>query len=77
MKELEEKDIIEEVDGATPWISPIVLVPKPKNPSEIRLCVDMRQANRAIQRERHITPTLDDIVIKLNGAKYFSKLDLN
>lgn len=72
---LEELDIIEKVDGPTEWVSPIVVAPK--KTGEIRICVDMRQANRAIKRERHITPTIDDIIAKLNGAKLFSKLDMN
>ena len=29
--------IIEPVDGPTPWVSPLVVTPKPKNPDEIRL----------------------------------------
>ena len=37
----------------------------------------MRKANTAIKRERHITPTIDDIISKLNGAQVFSKLDMN
>ena len=74
---LEDLDIIEKVDGPTPWVSPIVVVPKPKSPNEVRICVDMRIPNTAIQRERHITPTLDDILCDLNGATVFSKLDLN
>ena len=36
----------------------------------------MRQANNAIQRERHPQPTIDDLLNDLNGARYFSKLDL-
>jgi hypothetical protein len=27
-------------------------------------------------RSRHITPTLDDMILDLNGAKVFSKCDL-
>lgn len=38
---------------------------------------DMRKANTAIQRERHVTPTIYDVILDLNGAKVFSKLDLN
>ena len=72
---LEKLDIIEKVEGPTPWISPIVVVPK-KNDS-IRICVDMRLPNKAIERERHITPTIDDIITELNGAQLFSKIDLN
>ena len=33
-------------------------------------------ANKAIERERHPTPTMDDIIHTLNGATVFSKLDL-
>ena len=77
LKRLEKLDIIEKVDGPTPWVSPIVVAPKPKNPDEIRICVDMRLPNKAVKRERHITPTIDDIIVELTGAKVFSKLDLN
>ena len=71
---LEEQGIIEDVEGPTPWVSPLVIIPK-KN-GEVRLCVDMRMANRAIRRERHPTPTTDDLIHTLNGATVFSKLDL-
>ena len=74
---MEEMDIIEKVDRPTPWVSPIVVVPKPHNPQEIRICVDMCQPNKAIERERHISPTIDDIISELGQAKVFSKLDLN
>lgn len=37
----------------------------------------MRKANGAMKRERHITPKIDDITANLNGAKIFSKLDMN
>ena len=52
---LERQGIIEPVDGETPWVSPFVVTLKPKNPDQNRVCVDMRQPNRAILRERHIT----------------------
>ena len=73
----EERDVIERVNDQTPWVSPLVVVPKPKSPGEIRVCVDMRRANQAIKRERHITPTINEIIHDLNGACIFSKLDLN
>ncbi|MCG8094404.1 MAG: DDE-type integrase/transposase/recombinase [Candidatus Thiodiazotropha endolucinida] len=75
LERLEKLDIIEKVDGPTDWVSPIVVAPK-KN-GEIRICVDMRKANEAIKRERHITPTIDDITSKLNHAKVFTKIDMN
>ena len=77
LRDLEEADIIERVTGPTPWISPIVVTPKPHKPDQIRLCVDMRVPNKAITRSRICTPTVDDIVHRLNGAIVFSKLDLN
>ena len=76
LQRLEDLDIIEKVDGPTPWVSPIVVAPKPKSPDEIRLCVDMRIPNKAIKRTRHIMPTIDDILMQLNQSTVFSKLDL-
>lgn len=70
-------DIIEKVTEPTPWKSPIVVVPKPGNLDKIRICADMRAANKAILPIKHITPTIDELLIDLNGAQYFSKLDLN
>lgn len=76
IQKLLDEDIIEKVEGEpTPWISPIVAIPK-KNPNEIRVCVDMREANRAIVRERHMLPTVEELIHDLNGAAVFSKLDL-
>ena len=46
LKQLQDDDIIETVEGPTPWISPLVIIPK--NDGTVRLCVDMRMANRAI-----------------------------
>lgn len=77
LKQLENDDIIERVEGPTPWLSPIIVAPKPNKPNEIRICVDMRSLNKAIIRERHIIPTIDDVVSDLNGCKVFSKIDLN
>ena len=74
LKQLEDDDIIETVEGPTPWISPLVIITK--NDGTVRLCVDMRMANHAIQRERHPSPTVDDLINELNGAQVFSKLDL-
>ena len=51
VESLLREDIIEPAVGPTPWVSPVVLVPKPKQPGGVRLCVDMREANNAISRE--------------------------
>ena len=69
-----EKDIIEKVDGPSPWVCPVVVTPKPNG--DICLCVDMRRANEAIIRERHPIPTIDEVLEQLNGSTVFSKIDL-
>ena len=77
LQRLEDMGIIEDVQGPTTWASPIVCFPKPNNPEEIRMCIDMRVPNKAILRERHPSPTIDDLIQQLNGSSYFSKLDLS
>ena len=77
LEELEQQYIIERVpdNQTTPWVSPIV--PVPKKDGGGRISVDMRLANEAIKRVRHPIPTVDDVSFELNGAQYFSKLDLS
>ncbi|XP_064482853.1 uncharacterized protein K02A2.6-like [Ornithodoros turicata] len=75
INQLEEGDIIEKVSGPTPWGSPLVILPKP-GADDIRLCIDMREPNKAIKRERHVMPTVDDIISVVSGAKVFSKMNL-
>ena len=69
-----ELDIIEIVSGPTSWVSPVVVVHKPSG--DIRLCVDMRQDNMAVKRERFPIPTIDKVLQDLNQSKFFSMLDL-
>nr|XP_002732477.1 PREDICTED: uncharacterized protein K02A2.6-like [Saccoglossus kowalevskii] len=76
LKSLEESDILEKVEGPTPWVSPIVIVPKPGTDC-VRICGDYKAPNLAIQRERHATPTVQEILTKLHGSTIFSKLDAN
>ena len=40
------------------------------------MCVDMRQANTAIIRERHYIPTIEEVLYDMDGSKVFSKLDM-
>ena len=72
--ELLDTGIIEPVQGPTPWVSPIVVAPKPNG--DIRLCIDMRRVNEAVIRERYPFLTVDEALQQLNGATTFSKLDL-
>ena len=67
-------DIFGKVEGPTTWLNPVVAAPKPNG--KIRICLDMPQANRAVIRERHIIPKIEDIFTELHGATIFSKIDL-
>ena len=67
--------VIEKVGGPTSWVNPLVVVEKPNG--DIRICLDMRQANQAIVREKHPVPTVEETLQEVSYAKVFSKLDLN
>ena len=73
--ELDKLDIIERAEGPTSFVSLTVVVPK-LNSSDTRLCVDMRQANEAIERERFPIRTIEETPLEVNGSKVFSKIDL-
>lgn len=77
LDKLEEMDIIEDVrDEPKEWCSNVVLTPK-KDGENIRASLDMTDANKYIKRPRHAIPTLRELETRLNGAKYFSHLDMN
>ena len=72
------------------WASPIVVVPKksaPGEPPKRRLCVDFRKVNELQQEvitagktkgqiSIHPLPKIDEMYVKLKGAKVFSTIDL-
>ena len=66
-------DIIAKVDRPTDWVNSSVCVTKPNG--DLRLCLDPKDLNRAIKRPHHFTPTLEDVLPKLNGAQFFTILD--
>ncbi|XP_055543013.1 uncharacterized protein K02A2.6-like [Wyeomyia smithii] len=69
-----DSDVIEPVVGPSEWISPMVVVPKGKD--DIRLCINMKYPNQAIQREHYPLPMIDTLLNKLRGSRIFSKLDI-
>jgi hypothetical protein len=75
LERMELEDIIEKASGPTSWVSPIVVVPKPQSGC-VRICSDAREANRALIRERGVSPLLEEILYDLNNAKFLSKIDL-
>ena len=68
---LGKQDIIENVkDEPTPWISPIVVVPENHDKTKIKLCIDMREANKAIERTRYLSPSLEDLINICKAVKF-------
>ena len=77
LDKLIENDVIEPVVTPPKWISPIVAVPKPKKPGEVRITVDSRVANKAIIRIKYVSPTTTEIAYDLNGMSLVSLVDMN
>ena len=65
--------VIEKVNQPSKWVSPVVAVPKG---DDIRICIDMRRANCAVERENHPLPTIEDFLPQLGNATVFSRLDI-
>ena len=74
LEDLEQQEVIAPVTSPTAWISSMVTVRK-KN-GKLRICLDPKDLNRAIQREHYPLPTIEDIATRLHGAKVFTKLDV-
>ncbi|GBG59910.1 hypothetical protein CBR_g66715 [Chara braunii] len=60
--------------SSSPYGAPVVFVRK-KN-KDLRLCTDYRKLNAQIVKNAGPLPRIDDLLKRLGGAKYFSKLDL-
>ena len=75
LEEMRNEGIIEKVQGATPWLSPLIAVPK-KN-GDVRLVLDMRMPNTALTRRRVQIPTVNEILQQMEGATIFSEVDLS
>ncbi|CAK1591611.1 unnamed protein product [Parnassius mnemosyne] len=67
--------IIESVD-CSDWASPIV--PVNKADGYLRICADFKATlNPVLQIDRYPLPRIDDLMVKLSGACYYSKIDLS
>ena len=69
-----KEGVLEEHTGPAPWVSNVVLAPK--DDGDIRITVDMRNANKAIKPTNIPIPRVEDIKCQLTGCQFFSKLDL-
>ena len=72
LQSMEESGIIEEHHGPAPWVSNLVVGPKG---DDIRVTVDMRNANKAIKMPHIPIPTPEEVRSRFAGYTTFSKLD--
>ena len=72
LQELVDKGFIKPC--VSPWGAPMLFVKK--NDRTMRLCIDYRQLNKAIIRNKYPLPRIDDMFDQLQGTIVFSKIDL-
>ena len=59
----------------SPFASPIFLVRKKSG--GLRMCVDYRRLNERTWLDSYAVPKIEDLFLTLNGARYFSSVDLS
>ncbi|RWS01780.1 uncharacterized protein B4U79_00437, partial [Dinothrombium tinctorium] len=64
--------IIEESNG--PWAAPVFVIPKKDGTA--RMVIDYRSLNEKTKKDAYPIPRMDECLDMLNGAKYFSVIDL-
>jgi hypothetical protein len=60
--------------STSPYGAPVLLVKKPDG--SWRFCIDYRALNQVTVKNGHALPRIDDLLDKIQGAKYFSSMDL-
>ena len=84
IKSLVELGILEEVKEHTDWVNSCVIVEKDSgnqhSPNhtvkrKLRICLDPRNLNEALERELYHTCSVDEITAKLEGMKVFTIVD--
>ncbi|KAD6119124.1 hypothetical protein E3N88_10395 [Mikania micrantha] len=60
--------------SSSPWGAPILFVKK--KDGSFRMCIDYRELNKLTIKNHYPLPRIDDLFDQLQGATYFSKIDL-
>ncbi|GJR34561.1 putative reverse transcriptase domain-containing protein [Tanacetum coccineum] len=72
LQELQDKGFIR--PSHSPWGAPVLFV-KNKD-GALRMCIDYRELNKLTIKNRYPLPRIDDLFNELQGARYFSKVEL-
>ncbi|KAJ9561636.1 LOW QUALITY PROTEIN: hypothetical protein OSB04_006796 [Centaurea solstitialis] len=72
LQELLDKGFIR--PSSLPWGAPVLFVKK--KDGSFRMCIDYRELNKITIKNRYPLPRIDDLFDQLQGATYFSKIDL-
>ncbi|GJW97185.1 putative reverse transcriptase domain-containing protein [Tanacetum coccineum] len=72
LQELQDKGFIR--PSHSPWGAPVLFVKK--KDGSMRMCIDYRELNKLTVKNRYPLPRIDDLFDQLQGARYFSKIDL-
>ncbi|KAI3780620.1 hypothetical protein L2E82_10605 [Cichorium intybus] len=72
MEELLDRGFIR--PSTSPWGAPILFVKK--KDGSMRMCIDYRELNKITVKNKYPLPRIDDLFDQLQGASYFSKIDL-
>jgi hypothetical protein len=62
--------------SASPFGAPILMVPKPNDPTKLRMVVDYRAINALTQSDRYPLPDIPTMMQQMQGKKCFSTIDL-
>jgi len=74
LDKMEANGIIVKVDQPTEWVNNMVVVEK--RDGSVRICLDPKELNKAVMREHHHIPTLEDISYKFSGMTVFTIVDM-
>ncbi|GJX42354.1 putative reverse transcriptase domain-containing protein [Tanacetum coccineum] len=59
---------------SSPWGAPVLFVKK--KDGSFRMCIDYRELNKLIVKNRYPLPRIDDLFDQLQGSRVYSKIDL-
>nr|GEY55650.1 putative reverse transcriptase domain-containing protein [Tanacetum cinerariifolium] len=72
LKELQDKGFIR--PSSSPWGAPMLFVKK--KDGSFRMCIDYRELDKLIIKNRYPFHKIDDLFDQLQGSQFFSKIDL-